>query len=117
MSQWKVWNDYGDELERRVRLKTFPLALKLLKNEEDIPKEAQRPQRDLGNRLLLCQGFQLSRREGITVAMLREDMWCHEPVIGYGLQEAPSFFFEGHTRYPGDVATLEAGGHWGIDTL
>ena len=110
MSQQSVWNEYGEEIERRVRLKTFPLAVKFLKNEEDIPEEAQRPQRDLGQRMLLCQGYQLSRREGITVAMLREDMWCHEPVIGYGLQEPPEYFSEGHTRYPRDVSSLEAGG-------
>lgn len=112
MAQQNIWNEYGEEIERRVRLKTFPLAVKLLKDEAAIPKEAQRPQRDLGHRLLLCQGFQLSRREGITVAMLREDMWCHEPVIGYGLQESPGYFFEGHTRYPRDVSTQEAGRHF-----
>jgi uncharacterized protein (DUF169 family) len=112
MSQKSVWNEYGEEIERRARLKTFSLAVKLLKKEEDIPKEAQRPQRDLGHRLMLCQGFQLSRREGLTVAMLREDMWCHEPVIGYGLQEPPNYFFEGHTRYPRDVSALEAGQHF-----
>jgi uncharacterized protein (DUF169 family) len=112
MSQQNTWNEYGVELEHRVRLKTFPLALKFLKNEENIPKEARRPQRDLGHRLMLCQGFQLSRREGLTVAMLIEDMWCHEPVIGYGLQEPPDYFFEGHTRYPRDVSSLEAGGHY-----
>lgn len=112
MSQQNVWNEYGEELERRVRLKTFPLAVKFLKDEEEIPEEAQRPQRDLDHRLLLCQGFQLSRREGIIVAMLRQDMWCHEPVIGYGLQEPPDYFFEGHTRYPRDEATLEAGSHF-----
>ena len=112
MTQQSVWNEYGEELERRVRLKTFPLGLKLLKNGDEIPKEAQRPQRDLGQRMLLCQGFQLSRREGITVAMLREDMWCHEPVIGYGLQEAPDYFFEGHTRFPRDVSSLAAGSHF-----
>jgi len=112
MSQKSVWNKYGEEIERRVRLKTFSLAVKLLKNEEDIPKEAHRPQRDLGHRLMLRQGFQLSRREGLTVAMLKEDMWCHEPVIGYGLQEAPDYFFEGHTRFPRDVSSLEAGRHY-----
>jgi uncharacterized protein (DUF169 family) len=112
MSQKSIWNEYGEELDRRVRPKTFPLAVKLLKNEEDIPKEAQRPQRDLGHRLMLCQGFQLSRRDGITVAMLREDMWCHEPVIGYGLQEPPEYFSEGHTRFPRDVSSLEAGRHY-----
>ena len=110
MTQLNIWNGYGEELERQIRLKTFPLALKLLEKEEDIPKGAQRPLRDFGCHLLLCQGFQLSRREGTAVAMLTQDMWCHEPVIGYRLQEPPDYFFAGHTRYPRDVSTLEAGG-------
>ncbi len=107
-----AYHEYGEELERRLRLKSFPLALKLLEREEDIPQEAQRPLRDFGYHLLLCQGFQLSRREGMTLAMLAGDMWCFEPVVGYGLGEPPEYFLEGHNRYPKDVATLEAGSHY-----
>ena len=50
-------NSYGEELEKRLRLKTFPLAVKLLEKEEDIPEGAIRPKRDLGYHLALCQGF------------------------------------------------------------
>jgi uncharacterized protein (DUF169 family) len=39
-------------------------------------------------------------------------MWCPEPVIGFGLQPPPSYFLEGHNRYPGGVASLEAGAAW-----
>jgi uncharacterized protein (DUF169 family) len=112
MAELNVYHEYGEELERRLRLKTFPLALKLLEREEDVPEGAQRPKRDLGHRLTLCQSFQLSRRDGITVAMLAEDNWCFEPVVGYGLREPPEYFLEGHNRYPQDVATLEAGSHY-----
>jgi uncharacterized protein (DUF169 family) len=99
----------GRELEARLRLRTFPLAVKLIVDEGEIPADALRPTRDLGGHISLCQAFQLSRRGGKTVAMVREDHWCCEPVIGYGLGEAPAWFVEGHNRYPGDVATLEAG--------
>ena len=34
------------ELDRVVRLDTYPLAVKLLKSEKDIPEEAKRPVRD-----------------------------------------------------------------------
>lgn len=112
MADFAVYRKYGEELERRLRLKTFPLALKFLEKEADIPDGAQRPVRDFGYHLLLCQSFQLSRREGITVAMLAQDMWCFEPVVGYGLKEPPKYFLEGHNRYPKDVATLEAGSHY-----
>ena len=86
--------------------------MKLLEKEGDIPNGAQRPLRDFGYHLSLCQGYQISRREGTAVAMLKEDMWCFEPVVGYGLGEPPAYFLEGHNRSPSDVETLEAGRHY-----
>ncbi len=112
MAEASMCNKYGEELERRLRLKTHPIAFKLLKNEADIPDGSQRPFRDFGYRLALCQAFQLSRREGASLTMLLEDMWCHEPVIAYGLMDPPQFWFDGHTRYPRDVASPEAGTHF-----
>ena len=115
MANIEVYHGYGEELERRLRLKTFPLALKLLEDEGDIPAGAQRPLRDVGHHLSLCQAFQISRREGTTLAMLKEDNWCPEPVIGYGLGEPPEYFLEGHNRFPRDVETLKAGKHYARD--
>jgi uncharacterized protein (DUF169 family) len=112
MADLIAYREYGEELERRLRLKTFPLALKLLRKEKDIPKGAIRPLKDLGCHISLCQTFQMSRREGKTVAMLKEDNWCFEPVVGFGLGEPPEYFMQGHNRYPRDVATLEAGKHY-----
>jgi uncharacterized protein (DUF169 family) len=112
MADLDLYRGYGDELEKQLRLKTFPLALKLLEKEDDIPDGAQRPLKDFGHHLSLCQAFQISRRDGMALAMLKEDNWCPEPVIGYGLGEPPKYFLEGHNRYPHDVETLEAGSHY-----
>jgi len=112
MAAVDVYREIGEELEKRLRLRTFPLALKLVEKQEDIPREAKRPLRDLGYHLSLCQAFQMSRRDGTAMAMLKEDNWCFEPVVGYGLGEPPEYFLEGHNRYPHDVATLEAGKHY-----
>lgn len=54
----------------------------------------------------------MSRRYGMSIAMLKEDMWCPEPVIGYGLVEPPKYFLDGHNRYPKGVETLKAGANW-----
>ena len=105
-------HEYGEELEKRIRLQTFPLAIKLLEKGEDIPKEAKRPKRDLGEQLALCQGFAMSRREGTTLAILKEDMVCFEPVVGYGIEKPPKLFLEGHNRFPLDVMSLEAGSNY-----
>ena len=112
MADLAIYREYGAELEKRLRLKTFPLAVKMLEREGDIPDGAQRPLRDFGYHLSLCQSYQISRREGTAVAMLIEDMWCFEPVVGYGLGEPPDYFLQGHNRFPRDVATLEAGRHY-----
>lgn len=88
-----------------LRLKTFPLAIKLLRDETDIPDGAIRPKRNLKGHLTLCQAFALSRRAGNVMAMLREDMWCYIPVIALGLSETPEYFLEGHMYYPEKVSS------------
>jgi uncharacterized protein (DUF169 family) len=110
-----VLRNYGEELEKRIRLRSFPLAVKLLKGEEDIPQGAERPLRDFGYHIDLCQAYALSRREGKTIAAFKEDMWCFEPTVGYGWAEAPQYFLEGHNRFPQDVKDLEAGRNYASD--
>ena len=41
-------HNHGKELEERIRLQTFPLAIKVLEIKDEIPKDAERPVRDLG---------------------------------------------------------------------
>ncbi len=84
-----VFNRYGDELETSLLLRTSPIALKMLENETDIPKEAFRPKRDGGYHIAQCQAFGMSRREGKTVAMLKEDHWCPTALMAYGMVEKP----------------------------
>ena len=109
IGHYEILHEYGDELERRIRLRTFPLAVKLLESEAGIPEGTERPLRDPGYPIALCQGYALSRREGKSLAMFKEDMWCFEPVVGYGWEEAPQYFLDGHNRFPEDVKNLAAG--------
>jgi uncharacterized protein (DUF169 family) len=104
----KVRKD-AEDLEKYLRLQTYPLAIRLLRSESEIPDGARRPKRDEGCQYNACQAFALSRRNGYRMAMLKEDMYCFEPVVGYGMGEPPQEFLDGGNRYPGDVATREAG--------
>lgn len=106
------FHEYGEELEQRLRLGTFPLAVKVLKKGEAVPDGMQRPVKDLGEQMALCHAFATSRREGTAIASLLEDMVCFEPVIGYGMAEPPELFLQGHNRYPSDVMNLEAGANY-----
>ncbi len=107
-----ILHEYGKELEHRMKLPTFPLAVKVLEKEGDIPEGTERPMRDFGYHVAACQGLSKSRREGTPVAMMKEDMWCPEGVVGYGLAEPPPYFFDGRQRYPQSVESLEAGSIW-----
>jgi uncharacterized protein (DUF169 family) len=112
MSRLDDFHEYAKEFRNLLRLKTFPLAVRLLEGGGDIPKSAKRPTKDLGYRLSLCQGFSMSRREKIELAMLKDDMWCFEPIVGLGLAEPPKYFLDGYNRFPITAKTLEAGSKW-----
>ena len=85
MTTIQQYNDYGETLEKSLILRTSPIAVKMIEREADIPKGAIRPKRDRGYHLAQCQAFAMTRRQGTTIAMLKEDNWCWAPLIGYGL--------------------------------
>jgi uncharacterized protein (DUF169 family) len=89
MATISEFNQYGEDLEKYLILRTSPIAVKMLEKEEEIPKEAIRPKKDRGYHLAQCQAFALSRREGTTVAMLKQDNWCPTAVMAYGLVKKP----------------------------
>jgi uncharacterized protein (DUF169 family) len=89
MTSLSDWNKYGEELEKCLILRTSPIAAKMLEKETDIPKEAIRPKKDRGYHIAQCQAFAFSRRDGTTVAMLKEDHWCPTALIAYGLVKRP----------------------------
>jgi uncharacterized protein (DUF169 family) len=89
MTTIEKYNHLANELESRLKLRTSPIAVKMLENETDIPEEAFRPKRDKGIHLAQCQAFAMSRRDGVTIAMLKEDNWCFAPLIAYGLEDKP----------------------------
>jgi uncharacterized protein (DUF169 family) len=88
-------NAYGADLLNLLVLRTYPIAIKMLKNEGEIPKGAVRPKKDLKTHYSACQAFGIVRRRGTALAMFIEDHWCFEPIIAYGLVEPPRDFLEG----------------------
>ena len=80
----REYNEYGTFLESSLALKSSPLAIKMVKTEDDIPEGALRPKRDRGYHWAQCQAFSVSRYQDKTVAMLKEDNWCWGPLFAYG---------------------------------
>jgi len=112
MPTLREFNRYGEEIRRRLQLRTSPIAVKMLETEEDIPEGAIRPKKDLNTHLALCQGFALSRRDDRMVAMFKEDHWCSIPVVAFGLAELPEYYKEGLTEYKVRIGDLEGAKNW-----
>ena len=79
------FNEYGKELERTLRLETYPLAIKWYEDVKNVPAEVVFPKRDLGKHMAFCQAKAMARMRGMTIAMTKEDHWCWNPLIAFGL--------------------------------
>ncbi len=89
MSTVNDFNRYGKEFEQLLFLRTSPVAVKMIKAKTDIPKGTIIPTKDRNYHIAQCQAFGMSRRERISVVMLKEDNWCPAPCIAYGLVPHP----------------------------
>ncbi len=112
MTELSEVNKYGEELEKLLMLRTSPIAVRMLEKEGDIPKVAIRPKKDRGYHIAQCQAFALSRREGTTVAMLKEDHWCPTAVMAYGHVKRP----DDVTKWSHPYDCFEVGKYVGIVT-
>lgn len=70
------WINLGLKLRTFVNPKTFPVAVKFLKDASQLPASSKRPSRDLGVRMAPCQGAAMARLYGWTVAFAKEDVGC-----------------------------------------
>jgi uncharacterized protein (DUF169 family) len=98
------FNRFGENLERQLNLRSSPLAIKMLEKGDDIPEGAIRPKRDWGEHYAQCQAFAMSRRQGASIAMMKEDNWCWGPLIGYGMEDFP----EEYPHFPFMIEDEEA---------
>ncbi|MGC8873930.1 MAG: DUF169 domain-containing protein [Chloroflexia bacterium] len=103
-------------LERYLRPASFPVGLKLLDHEEEIPARVRRPLRDLGIRVATCQLWAIARRYGWTLGATREDLACPPGKIVLGLEPAVPYYLEGHVCEGMYTATAEAGARTEAET-
>ena len=75
-SELEQFQNYGALIEKLIRPATFPLAIKLIRSEDDIDTGYKRPLRDLGVQNFICQNFKMSRVYGWTMAVTEADTNC-----------------------------------------
>lgn len=72
-----------------LRLKSFPVAARYLRDNEPFPEKARRPSVAMGKKITICQGVSMARIYGWTVGLAKEDVNCVPAALVFGLSEAP----------------------------
>jgi uncharacterized protein (DUF169 family) len=67
------WISQGLEINNRIRPRTPPVAVKLLKDMREMPEGVMRPVKDFGGRMLICQAITVAREYGYTIGLTYED--------------------------------------------
>ncbi len=90
------WSEWTRSMERLLRLKTFPVGLKMLENAEDLAHNPwlRRPT----EKLSLCQLITIVRTFDWTVGGTAEDLVTPGCAAVIGLSELPEFVLDGTMR-------------------
>ncbi|MFX1514871.1 MAG: DUF169 domain-containing protein [Promethearchaeota archaeon] len=91
------WNELDQTLNKYLRLASFPIAVKLLEDEEELSKISflKRPKK----KLALCQMFHYSRNYGWTMGLKKEDNICPLAEIALGFEQPYEWFIKGDFFY------------------
>jgi uncharacterized protein (DUF169 family) len=74
----------SETLNLYIKPQTFPLALKLIRSESELPERVRMPMRDLGYQVALCQAIGMARRYRWTVAIGKDDQCCIGGALAMG---------------------------------
>lgn len=90
----REWQEQIKSINEKLKLKLYPQAVKMITDESEIPSDAIRAGEKFG-RMAYCQAQAMTKRNGKTVYLDRENNWCWAPLVGFGFVDAspshPSF--------------------------
>ena len=84
----KEWQDLGRQLRGYIHVDTLPVAIRFLKNKEDIPEGTRTPLKHMKVKMAHCQAQAVARKYGWTIAMTKDDLGCAISGHTYGWEVA-----------------------------
>ena len=76
-------------LYNNLRLKTFPVGVKFLKEKADLPEKARRPSIFLKKRITICQAMTMARNYGWQMGITADDVICVLASLALGFTDSP----------------------------
>ena len=93
-------SEINEIMSTYVRPQTYPLAVKMLISEDEIPEETKKPLIDFGAQFTLCQAITLSRKEGISIVLDRDSQSCPIALSGLGFVNPREYLTGEHVVAP-----------------
>jgi len=84
-----LWRSKGEQLDRYLRLDTFPLGVNFLKKGDAFPEKTATPS-SRGIKIAICQATNIARRWGWAIGVTKDDINCIPALIGFGWREPES---------------------------
>jgi uncharacterized protein (DUF169 family)/uroporphyrinogen-III decarboxylase len=97
------------EIQFHVRPQTFPVAVRMLRADEEIPDRVRRPGRDFKKLSMNCQVIDMARRYGWTLALTRDDSICSLGIAAVGFEKPTHLHASGTLCEGMYTETKEAG--------
>jgi len=90
----------NEMMNKYLRPQTFPVAIRMVTSEDEIPAKAKMPKRDMGVRVALCQGVAMAKRYGWVTAQGADDMICPAGGLTMGFHPPVKEFLDGTFKMP-----------------
>lgn len=79
-------------LSQYVRPGSFPLAVRMVKEDEQLSERTKYPHKDLNIQVAICQTFSMARRYGWQLAVGKEDINCPLALTAFGFNKEIATF-------------------------
>jgi uncharacterized protein (DUF169 family) len=113
MDELAKYQEFGECYIEKLRLLTYPVAVRLIKPGEAIPESAIRPSEAFNSEVPACLTYTWCRHAGMSFYLTKDDIACKPIVLYFGLDELtnPEDLYKTwarKARYKTDVATEKA---------
>jgi len=85
MNDLEKYHEIGKAFLDRLKLMTYPVAVRLIGSDEGEPEGAARPSQVFGTEVPACLVYTYCRRSGISFYLTKDDIACKPIVLYFGL--------------------------------
>ncbi len=110
MEDLQKYQELGNVFIDRLKLTTYPIAVKMIRPEDVVPEAAVQPSLIFGSEVPACLVYTYCRRMGASFYLTKDDIACKPIVLYFGLEELtdPDDLYRAWAEHAGYKRTMEA---------